>query len=231
VLVGESTDDPAGQALERKSSLAPIFEQRPMSDINTGVDALNDQEIAMSVAIEPFDVQESISASPLASPIQLCLLQCHYCSFEPADQEHLPKRCPKCGGSAWERYLLRGGLLLIAGDGESARVEFNLHCPAICAYLVGNFSADSPQLIEMTHTAPDDWSTTLSLAPGKYAYRFYLHDGRLVFFVAPAASSSSKALGHSFVVPQRRDPAERGGGTPRARRKRRIHAPPAWLEN
>jgi hypothetical protein len=196
------------------------------------VDGLNDQEIAMSIAIEPFDVQKSICASPLASPIQLCLVECHYCSFEPADHDHLPKRCPKCGGSAWERYVLRGGLLLIAGDGASAQVEFKLHCPAVCAYLVGNFQTDSPQLIEMTHTAPDDWSTTLSLAPGKYSYRFYVHDGRLVFYVAPTApSSASDALGHSFVVPQRREAAERGGCTLGVGRKRRIQLPPAWSEN
>jgi hypothetical protein len=176
---------------------------------------MGQQEIAMTIAIEPLEAAESLEdRSSLASPIQLCQVECHYCSFEPADHEHLPARCPKCGGSAWERYVLRGGMLLIGGDSDSAEVEFKLHCPAVCAYLFGDLRPNAPRMIEMTHTAPDDWSTTLSLPPGRYSYQFYVHDGRLVFCVTPAQYASMPGMGHSFVAPQRRDAA----ATPKTRR-------------
>jgi len=33
--------------------------------------------------------------------------ECHYCGFVPVAQSSAPRRCPKCGGSAWERRVTR----------------------------------------------------------------------------------------------------------------------------
>jgi hypothetical protein len=33
--------------------------------------------------------------------------ECHYCGFVPADESGALRRCPKCGGSAWQRRVTR----------------------------------------------------------------------------------------------------------------------------
>ena len=159
----------------------------------------------MPIAIGRYDEDGNVSSnSAFEAPIDLCRVQCHYCGYEPSDHLHLPHRCPKCSGSAWEHYELRGGMLAIAGieSGERAEVEFKLHCPAVHAYLFGNVRPDSPRLIEMDHVAEDDWSTRVSLPPGQYFYRFYINDGRLVFYVGTTESLNDLPA-HSFIIPGR----------------------------
>ena len=37
--------------------------------------------------------------------------ECHYCGFVPADPPAKGSRCPKCGGSSWDRVVVPGSLL------------------------------------------------------------------------------------------------------------------------
>src|SRR5215467_6019783 len=111
--------------------------------------------------------------SPLAGPTQPSAAQCHYCGYEPPDVQHMPRCCPKCGGSAWERYALAGSLLLQGDETEPANIEFRLHCTASTAYLVGNFGPAPSRMIAMTQVDRDDWRVTVALLPGRYFYRFY----------------------------------------------------------
>jgi len=138
----------------------------------------------MAIPVARFDEEANVvNQQTFTAPIDLSRVQCHYCGYEPSDHAHLPATCPKCGGSAWEHYELRGGVLAIEDDAEHAQVEFKLHCPAVHAYLFGNVRPQSPRLIEMEHVGEEDWSTKVSLPPGRYFYRFYINDGRLVFYV------------------------------------------------
>jgi len=36
--------------------------------------------------------------------------QCPSCGYEPPKREHPPKRCPKCHGGCWERFIWQGKL-------------------------------------------------------------------------------------------------------------------------
>lgn len=38
--------------------------------------------------------------------------QCRSCGFEQTDVVGQPQYCPKCGGSAWERFAIPGAFLL-----------------------------------------------------------------------------------------------------------------------
>ena len=41
--------------------------------------------------------------------------QCRNCGHEPADSVSPPRRCPKCGGTSWERFALPGSILRNSG--------------------------------------------------------------------------------------------------------------------
>lgn len=45
----------------------------------------------------------------LLSPVHAT--ECHYCGFSPPDELSPPRRCPKCGGAAWDRFVRPGSLL------------------------------------------------------------------------------------------------------------------------
>lgn len=54
-------------------------------------------------------------------------MQCHYCGYEPANA--VPRRCPKCGGGAWERYVVPGSLLVAALHRRPEGMNFGRVCP------------------------------------------------------------------------------------------------------
>ena len=37
--------------------------------------------------------------------------ECHYCGYDVTLRDRPPRRCPKCGGSAWDEYSRRRALL------------------------------------------------------------------------------------------------------------------------
>jgi hypothetical protein len=72
----------------------------------------------MSISMERFGSYEQLSDSRLSSgspgPIFPYRLQCRSCGFEPADAITRPLHCPKCHGSAWERFAFPRNLLINA---------------------------------------------------------------------------------------------------------------------
>jgi hypothetical protein len=48
---------------------------------------------------------------PLAARMSIHQTQCRSCGFEPEDRLTPPTRCPKCSGTAWERFALPGSIL------------------------------------------------------------------------------------------------------------------------
>jgi len=72
----------------------------------------------MSISMERFGSYEQLSDSRLSSgspgPIFPYRLQCRSCGFEPADAIARPRYCPKCHGSAWERFAFPQNLLINA---------------------------------------------------------------------------------------------------------------------
>lgn len=55
-------------------------------------------------------------------------LQCHYCGYEPPVNS-ATRRCPKCGGGAWERYIVPGSLLVAALHRRPNEMTFGGVCP------------------------------------------------------------------------------------------------------
>jgi hypothetical protein len=53
--------------------------------------------------------------------------ECHYCGFVPADAAEMPPRCPKCGGSAWDRRTTRGGGAAAAAPEPEERCATVIH--------------------------------------------------------------------------------------------------------
>jgi hypothetical protein len=72
----------------------------------------------MSVPVEPFtsDPQSSPYATLSDAPKAVFpyRLQCRMCGFEPDDAVTPPRRCPKCHGSAWERFAFPRAMLMVA---------------------------------------------------------------------------------------------------------------------
>ena len=68
----------------------------------------------MPVSVDNF---ESVGAFVTVNPdAPICSMrplqtQCHYCGFTVSDPASLLDKCPKCGGSAWERIPVPGSLL------------------------------------------------------------------------------------------------------------------------
>jgi hypothetical protein len=77
----------------------------------------------MSIAMEPFGINEQKSefrvASGWASPTFPYRTQCHACGFEPTDVFAPPPCCPKCGRSAWERFISPRSLLMNANRSKN----------------------------------------------------------------------------------------------------------------
>jgi rubrerythrin len=77
----------------------------------------------MSIAMEQFGSQERRSESRAldGSPSRAFpyRLQCRACGFEPENAVTAPARCPKCAGSAWERFALPRSLLTTAEQSTS----------------------------------------------------------------------------------------------------------------
>jgi hypothetical protein len=75
-------------------------------------------ELTMSISMEHFESDVKLFAphpaggSPL--PCFPYRLQCRSCNFEPVDSVIAPRRCPKCSGSAWERFVFPRSLLMRA---------------------------------------------------------------------------------------------------------------------
>jgi hypothetical protein len=72
----------------------------------------------MSIAMERFGSYEQLSESRISSGLRDSAfryrLQCRACGFEPVDAIIGPPRCPKCHGSAWERFAFSRSLLMNA---------------------------------------------------------------------------------------------------------------------
>ena len=72
----------------------------------------------MSIGMEPFvTIDHSVQSHgnvAWRNPTFPYRLQCRACSFEPADVLEAPPRCPKCAGSAWERFAMPRSLLMYA---------------------------------------------------------------------------------------------------------------------
>ena len=70
----------------------------------------------MSISMERFGSYEQSSESRVSSGLPGSAfpyrLQCRACGFEPVDGMIGPSRCPKCHGSAWERFALPRTLLM-----------------------------------------------------------------------------------------------------------------------
>jgi hypothetical protein len=49
--------------------------------------------------------------TPITERISIHQSQCRNCGFTPEDAVSLPKRCPKCRGTHWERFALPGSIL------------------------------------------------------------------------------------------------------------------------
>ena len=72
----------------------------------------------MSIAMERFGSYEQLSESRVSGGMPDSAfpyrLQCRSCGFEPDDAIIAPPRCPKCHGSAWERFAFPRNLLMNA---------------------------------------------------------------------------------------------------------------------
>jgi hypothetical protein len=81
----------------------------------------------MSIAMERFGSNEQLWESRVSSgsrgPAFPYRLQCRSCGFEPEDAITRPRRCPKCHGSAWERFAFPRSLLTTAERCTSNRAE------------------------------------------------------------------------------------------------------------
>ena len=53
---------------------------------------------------------ETDYVATLRRPI-LAVVQCPACGYEPPRRDHPPKRCPKCYGGCWERFIWQGRLI------------------------------------------------------------------------------------------------------------------------
>jgi PHP family Zn ribbon phosphoesterase len=62
-------------------------------------------------------------------------LQCRTCGFEPENAVTAPHRCPKCGGSAWERFALPASLLTTADRHASDPPARAVHMDRLPAHL------------------------------------------------------------------------------------------------
>jgi hypothetical protein len=69
----------------------------------------------MSISMDRFGLNEE-PPEPRLSDRNNCpiRLECPACGFEPEDPVTAPRRCPKCAGSAWRRFVLPGSLLSFA---------------------------------------------------------------------------------------------------------------------
>ena len=54
-------------------------------------------------------------------------VQCHCCGYEPP-MGRAPRRCPKCGSGAWERYIVPGSLLVAALHRRPEELTFGKVC-------------------------------------------------------------------------------------------------------
>jgi len=63
------------------------------------------------LAARPGESRPGVGVSGIVFPYRL---QCRACGFEPDNAIQPPIRCPKCAGSAWERFAFPGSLLLAA---------------------------------------------------------------------------------------------------------------------
>ena len=71
----------------------------------------------MPIAMERFEAEGSFLRMPAdicTSPVFPFHRECHYCGYEVSMLTVRPKRCPRCGGSAWEQYPRRRTLLAAA---------------------------------------------------------------------------------------------------------------------
>jgi len=72
----------------------------------------------VSISMERFGSFEQLSESRVSSGLRGSAfpyrLQCRACGFEPVDAIIGPPRCPKCHGSAWERFAFPRNLLMNA---------------------------------------------------------------------------------------------------------------------
>jgi hypothetical protein len=89
----------------------------------------------MSISMERFGSNEPLWEPRVSSgsrgPAFPFRLQCRSCGFEPEDAiTHLPL-CPKCHGSAWERFAFPRSLLMTAERRTSNRAA--LRAPPVIA--------------------------------------------------------------------------------------------------
>jgi hypothetical protein len=69
----------------------------------------------MSISMERFGAEGQFltydAYRQKTPPLKMYHLQCRTCAYESADSVVGPRVCPKCGGEAWERFILSGAAL------------------------------------------------------------------------------------------------------------------------
>ena len=71
----------------------------------------------MPIAMERFEARGSFLHLPAdlsATSVSPYHRECHYCGYDVSMLTVRPRRCPRCGGSAWEQYPRRRTLLAAA---------------------------------------------------------------------------------------------------------------------
>ena len=144
-----------------------------------------------------------------ATPQDPSHVQCHSCGHELTPGAKIPSRCPRCGGSSWERFESPTDVLI--EPDRRREVTFALRCPATQAYLSGTFGGESTRMFEMSPDGADAWRITLHLPPGTYRYRFYVDDGRLLLYW-PINGRDADGFDQTVVVPELESASVNGGG-------------------
>jgi hypothetical protein len=141
----------------------------------------------MSSVTQPLPIADAAYGAerrpaPFAPLIGVSHIQCHYCGYESATPATSHGRCPKCGSSAWERYVIPGTVLEEEADVARTDVTFTVSCPAVRAYLSCSFEDGTSSVSAMARAYDGSWRVTLSLLPGTYRYHFYVDDGRVLYY-------------------------------------------------
>lgn len=76
---------------------------------------------------------DSSATGELKAPTFPFRTECRGCNFEPTDPIGPLTSCPKCGGNAWERYVVPRSLLMYADQTALAiEMKFKSSIGAMC---------------------------------------------------------------------------------------------------
>jgi len=160
--------------------------------------------------------------APFVSLVGVSNIQCHYCAFEPNTLATSHDRCPKCGGSAWERYVIPSKVLDEEADVARTDMTFTVSCPGVRAYLSCSFEDGTSSVWAMARAHDGSWRVTLSLLPGTYRYHFYVDDGRVLYYWPPEGVDRCGADRIIVVTAQHRRGAYRAHRPPHRRIPRTV---------